>query len=337
MRAVAVSIVATASIAFSAYGADSNCAALQLEASKGRAALLERVTRGDIGALKHAQLGFDCFTGPDAHALGVAAGAFFDAKPRDFLRAIIGEAQNREEFLRLLTYSPPRLDDDVPSAVELFQSRILAYRANADLIDEPHRRDLFIFLVNAIDDRLKEFRKANPIPYPLVHPLLGVPMNHRFVKFAPLPAVWTSVPDLGRAHLRTLAGTFSPGTRNVYDIAGGFDFVYEPGSTKPTGLVPVVPWVQRTENLDTDSVVEVLGPASAMYSDIRIPADVIKRLCDRIVSDASGMFDDPESLQHALDERIKREPGAGFPKPLRDALKNAGLDVRKYREIPPTP
>jgi len=103
MRAVAVSIVATASIAFSAYGADSNCAALQLEASKGRAALLERVTRGDIGALKHAQLGFDCFTGPDAHALGVVAGAFFDAKPRDFLRAIIGEAQNREEFLLLLT------------------------------------------------------------------------------------------------------------------------------------------------------------------------------------------------------------------------------------------
>ena len=337
MRAFVVSSVATAFISFAAYGADSNCAGLQLEASKERAALLERVARGDSGALKHAQLGFDCFQGTDARALGVVAGDFFDAKPRDFLRTVVGEEQNRHEFLRLLTHSSPRFDEDVPSAVELFRSRILAYRANADLLDALQRRDLFMLLVNAIDDRLKEFREANPIPYPLVHPLLEVPMNHRFVRFAPLPSVWTSVPDLGRAHLRTLAGTFSPGTRYVYDVAGGFDFVYEAGNTKPTGLVPVDPWVQRAENLDTDSVVEVLGPVSAMYSNDKIPADVLERLCDDIVSDASRMFDDPDSLQHALDERIQREPGAGFPKPLREALKKAGFDVRRYREIPPTP
>jgi hypothetical protein len=300
--------------------------------------LISRVARADESALREAQSRPDCFQGESsANALAAAAGEFFDAKPRRYIQTMGSDERHQELFLRSLKLPSLRLGDDVRSITEIFKNRILAIDANEDLLGALGRRDASFVLINSIDNHLRGFRKANPIPYPMVHPLLGVPMSRHFVSFEPLLGVWSAVEDLGRADLRTLAATWDRGPPPIhYVVVGGFDFVFDGGSPKPNGLVPVVPWVQRVEGDQMRGPVEFLGPVSEMYSNPRIPADVIARLCDSVVSLAGGNFEYPDRLQRALDERIKREPGAGFPRPLRDALIRAKYDVRRYKAIPVT-
>jgi hypothetical protein len=268
-----------------------------------------------------------------------AAGEFFDARPRDYIKSIVSNENYQDAFFQVLKLPPSRLGDDVRAITEVFKRRILAIDANEDLLGAMGRRDASFVLINGIDEQLHELRTANPIPYPMIHPILGVQLSRHSLQLEPLSGVWSAVQDLGRAHLRTFAATWTAhgSTPIHYVIVGGFDFAYDGGSPKPNGLVPVVPWVQRVESDWTRGPVEFLGSVSEMYSNPRIPAKIIEILCDRLVSGAEANFEYPDGLQHALDDRIKREPGAGFPKPLRDALVRAKYKVRGYKEIPVTP
>jgi hypothetical protein len=287
---------------------------------------------GDAAALRQAAIFQECFEQRELTALDLAAARFFDAHPRRFLEEL-GAVDGGERLLSSISLLPVELRGDLRAQVPLLERRTRQLDENSDLLDDRARGRVVLLMYARLQDEMSELHAALPAPEVLEHPVFGLPLPYEGARWEPVPTLFLTLADEARGlHRRIFAMHWTRGL--VYMVVGGQELVYEPGNPRPVALRPEIPWVQVVDDRHERKSITVLGPASELFANQRIPLAVRAALCASFVSSHRNHFIGRRGFQAALDARIAKDPSAGLAKPVRDGLQDAGFDVSRFRELP---
>jgi hypothetical protein len=314
------------------FADEDSCQTQKLDLPVERAALIQRFAASDADAMRQIANHLECFEPSEAMEASLAGMAFFDASPRRFLEILDELGDGKQELIKCIVFLPPALEGDLRGMVALIERRIRLFDENADLLGDRVLGRAVIFLHERVDYELKKPRNDFPEASNFTDPLLGVEYG-AFGRWEPIPLLFLTVGDEARGpHRRMFLSRWADGLQ--YMVIGGDEFIYEAGNPKPVGVRAGTAWLQTVDDRRARKVIEVLGPASDLFTNPRIPADVRADLCAAVVDSIDHHFLKAADFQAALDARLAKDPDAGFAKPLRDGLKAAGYDVRRYRELP---
>jgi hypothetical protein len=311
--------------------AELDCVALELSNSEQIAAAVAQIARTDEAAMQRFMDGAACLDEDARVTAGRAAGEFFDQKPREYLKLIATVGAKDISWLEALIFAPERIHSDPVARIGVFARRAEVLQANADLIAPEKYKYVMREFQRQIEGLASNIGKRFPEPLVMIDPLTGIELDAGSARIEPVSPDWMPMTKLAQGpDWRVFGDAGGTDAGGLYLLISGFSFEFSPDGSAIEGVGSDEGWV---ENVDIrDNRVEVLAAASELFTSPRIPRNVAVALCQNTVDRLSRALGE-ERLQRALDERLRREPDAGFVKPLRDAFIKARFDVKRYREI----